>query len=163
MIGQSNKIEFEQGATTSGVHITAPISGKVSDISCPFVKQLGCGVSIIPTTNQVIAPFSAHVIQIDVSLGQIVLQAKNKLKLAIQLPFEYKSNLGLGIKILVKQGQAVTLRQPLMELNLYKMSQNTKPIQLYMFWLNAQSIKRIIVPRTHVECGTDPLFTLVTE
>ncbi|MBU2882218.1 PTS glucose transporter subunit IIA [Psychrosphaera sp. B3R10] len=163
MIGQSSKIEFKQGSTVTGVQIPAPISGKVSRISCPLVNQLGCGVSITPTTSQVTAPFNAHVIAIDISIGQIVLQAKNKLKLAIQLPFEYKQNLGLGIKILVKLGQAVTLDQPLMELNLYKMSHNSTPTHLYIFWLNAQTIKRIVVPRTHVEHGADPLFTLVTE
>lgn len=159
----TDKIEFIQGNITEGIHILAPVSGKVTAISCPLIQELGTGVAITPTSEQIVSPINAQVIHIDFAIGQIVLLAKNKLKLVIQLPFKFVAQHGLGIKIDVQLGDTVTMNQPIMHLNIYKIGLTKAHFVVSVYWLNAHIIKRIVIPHSHVECGKDPLFTLVTK
>lgn len=154
-------IEFANALTNDGIHIASPISGKVSQLSCPLTTQMGQGVQITPTSDKIIAPFHGKIVQTNRLYGQVVIQAKNKLTLVCQLPFDVAESHGLGIKIHVSKGQVVNKNEPLVSFNLYKLKQQHPDIRVNIFWLNATRLERIVVPHRHVESGADPLFTLI--
>lgn len=156
-------IEFVNEPQSPNIPVGSPITGRVSEITCPLINQLGVGVEIKSSSREIKAPFSAIVVKTDVLLGQVILQAKNKLRLAVQLPVELIQHHGLGIKLHVKKGQQVQRNQIVCTVNWFAINQVINDAPVYVYWLNASGLKRILVPHNHVEAGQDILFNLITK
>ena len=107
------------------------------------------------------SPINGKVIDFLPSLGKVIIQAKNKLRFMLQLSFEHIELNGLGIKPLIKVGQTVEIGQPLIQLDLYKIKLQLKPVVLYFLLIDYQQFKSIEVTTRHVEAAQDPIFSLV--
>lgn len=159
-------VNFTTPDLAKGIQISAPTSGKVLNIAELAGDQsayLSCGegVAIKMEGHQVNSPISGTVIDIIPSHGKIIIQAKNKLRFLLQFPFEYIEFNGIGIKVLISIGQTITINQPVLNVDLYRMNQYLKPVYLYCILLDVNGFKSIEVFHKHVQVGTDPIFSLV--
>lgn len=144
-----------------GIKVPTPASGKVELLSDPILSALGEGVEISVSSHQVVSPINGLVLNTQPSHGKIIIQAKNKLKFLLQLPTSYIEQHGIGIGCQVKIGDRVSVGDPLLNLDLYKIQQHLKPIILQFVVLDSSPFGRIQVPHKSVEVNQDIIFSLV--
>jgi len=154
-------INFSDPGAVTGIKIISPASGRVEAISSDDPNSIGEGIKIILESQKIISPINGRIMAVTPSHGQIIVQAKNKLRFQLQLPFDYSNFHGLGIRLNVKEGQAVNKGDRLMELDLYKIKFNLQPVPLYITLLTPDAFGRIDVPHRHVQFGQDTIFSLV--
>lgn len=159
-------VNFVNDVPNQGLSVLSPASGQIESIeNIPGAnhtfKYVGEGVAIKLEGQNVHAPIGGKVVDIAPSNGKVIIQAKNKIRFLLQLPFSHTSMNGLGIKLRVKLGQTVELGQLLFELDLYKIKLKTKPVLLYFLILDHQKFKSIEVVKRHIEAAKDPIFSLL--
>jgi PTS system glucose-specific IIA component len=153
-------VDFSQRLDKFGIKIAAPASGKVLPIEQAKFEFLGEGVKIQLEGNQIIAPVSGTIVELNQGQGKIVLQTKNKLKFLIEFDDALSEHHGLGIKSLVSLGQKVNARQPLLQFDLYQLNQNAIPQVLTFVLLTYEGFRGIHVLYTRVTAGQDAIFSL---
>lgn len=159
-------VNFTRPELAQGIKISSPATGNVVPVetlpgSNMAMTNLGQGVAIKLEGHGVNSPINGQVIEYIPSYGKLIIQAKNKLRFLLQLPIESIKFNGLGIQPLIKLGQNVTIGQPLLLLDLYKLQQMYKPVLLYVLLLDHKKFKAIDVPHKHVVVGEDPIFSLI--
>lgn len=162
-------VNFTSHEQAQGLKIPSPASGKIDAIDGVDVDEqdtfvlsmMGQGVAITIDSKDVVSPIKGRVLEWHPSLGKVVIQAANKLRFLIQLPFSYSVHHGLGITSHIREGQIVEVNQPLMTLDLYKIQLVQKPIVLFFILLDHKLIKSIDVFNKRVSAGVDVVFFLV--
>lgn len=159
-------VNFVPNATQEGYKVLSPATGQVDKVdiskdSSQAFCSVGEGV-LVKLEGQIISsPVNGKVIELIPALGKVVVQAKNKMRFLLQLSFRHIEHHGLGLKQLVKQGQLVEAGQPLLQLDLYKIKLQIKPVTLYFLLLDYQHFKAIETSKRQVEAGLDPIFSLI--
>jgi phosphotransferase system IIA component len=161
-------VNFVPDFSAHAIRIPAPASGQINRIeSLPGAhhcfKYIGEGVAIQLEGQKVYSPINGRVIQVLPSFGKIVIQAKNKMRILLQLSLQHIELKGLGIKLRVKTGQIVEVGQALFELDLYKIRLQLKPVSLYFLLIDHQKFKSIEAVRRHVEAIHDPVISLLPQ
>jgi len=154
-------VHFTTPDKTNGINIPSPASGKVLPIDVDDPANAGDGVKIRLEGQRVASPINGDILEISPCHGKVLIQAKNKLRLLIYLPFEYGEFHGLGINPKVAEGHSVKKGQTLLELDLFKIQRKLKPADLYVVLLSTDVFKQINVPHKYVECACDTLFSLI--
>jgi PTS system glucose-specific IIA component len=100
------------GKKESTVHITAPLNGKVLDITevpDPVFSQkmMGEGVAIEPTDGQVVSPIDGEVVSVFPTKHAIGLKTKSGLELLIHIGLETVNLNGEGFESFVAAGDKV--------------------------------------------------------
>jgi phosphotransferase system IIA component len=153
-------VDFTKKVDSLGIKIVAPATGKVLPIEQAKFEYLGEGVKIQLEGNQIVTPVSGTIVELNPSQGKIVVQTNNKLRFLIEFDDALHEHHGLGIKSLVKLGQAVKARQPVLQFDLYQLNQNAIPQVLTFVLLTYESFRSIHVPHTRVSAGQDAIFSL---
>ena len=143
------------------IAIIAPATGQVYKIEGNEFLSLAEGIKIKLENEQIISPIKGKVLDIHPSCGKLIIETSNHLKFQLQLPNEYSQFMGLGIKPLVKKGQSIQIKTPLLQLDLYKIKLKMKPIFLYFMTMNNERFQAIEVPHKHVTVGEDIIFSLL--
>lgn len=159
-------INFVPDITQGGIKILSPATGQVDKIEAVpganhAFKYVGEGVVIRLEGQTICSPINGKIIDYLPSLGKVIIQAKNKLRFMLQLSFQHLALNGLGIKPLFQPGQTVAIGQPLLQLDLYKIKLQLKPVVLYFLLIDHQQFKSIEVTTRHVAAAQDPIFSLL--
>ncbi|WP_208589752.1 PTS sugar transporter subunit IIA [Gracilibacillus suaedae] len=112
---------FKKSSTP--IQLKAPITGKIvplEKVPDPVFSQkmMGEGVAIIPKEDNIVAPIEGTIIQIAPSKHAIGLKTPNDMEILIHVGLETVSLDGEGFRILVKEGDHVSVGDRLMEADL---------------------------------------------
>lgn len=115
-----------------GIELYAPLSGDAVALSevpdAVFAeKMVGDGLAIRPTSNQVLAPCDAKVVQIFPTNHAVGLEVEGGLDLLIHIGIDTVELKGEGFKRLVEEGEQVKKGQPLLEIDFGKIQELGKP------------------------------------
>lgn len=159
-------VNFVPDIAQGGFKILAPATGQVDKIEAVpganhAFKFVGEGVLIRLEGQTICSPINGKIIEYLPSLGKVLIQAKNKMRFLLQLSFQHLELNGLGIKPLIRQGQTVEIGQPILQLDLYKIKLQLKPVVVYFLLIDHQQFKSIEVASRYVEAARDPIFSLI--
>jgi len=112
------KSKEDAALTCEPLVIYAPVSGKVialKDFPDPVFSQeiLGPGCGIIPSIEQIIAPFNGVVIQLTDTKHAIGLKSEDGMELLIHIGVDTVDMNGIGFSSYVKEGQTVHMGEKL--------------------------------------------------
>ncbi len=158
-------VNFVPDIAQQGFKLLSPATGYVDTIEAipganHIFKYTSEGVAIRLEGQNICAPVTGKIIEIIPAVGKVILQAKNKMRFVLQLSLQHIQLNGLGIKFLVTPGQTVKAGQTLINLDLYKIKLQLKPVILYFLILDHQHLKSIDAVRRHVEIAKDPVVSL---
>ena len=145
----------------NAITITSPFTGKVRSLSDhpePFFKfgTLGPGIMVELTSHKVLAPFDGILIQVKNAGTEFILQAKNGLKLLINLHIDQQIDM-LHTHIAQLNGSKIVKGQRLAYFDLRNL--NT-PLLATLILLNGHQLTPIYYSLSHVSAGIDTLLTL---
>ena len=133
----------------------------IQDISALFTARMfGEGIAIKPSGYQVLAPFAGTMLHFPELANQIRLQAKNGLRLQIQLGIDSHLMMGEGFKRIIKQGETFEQGQLLAEFSLVKMKRQLPSILCPITLLNSDKIKGIQGHYFQVIAAEDKIMTV---
>lgn len=121
------------GKKESAVQLTAPLNGKVVDITevpDPVFSQkmMGDGVAIEPTDGNVVAPFDGEVVSIFPTKHAIGLKTKSGLEVLIHIGLETVNLNGEGFESFVNAGDKVKRGDKLIRFDLDYIREHAKSI-----------------------------------
>ena len=161
----NSKVHFNPENATKGINIISPASGQViplTDEKDGFViSQLGQGIAIKLSAQQIISPIKGKVIEWQPTLGKVIIQTQNKLRFLMQLPFSFNQHHGLGIKPHFVEGQNILKGSALLTLDLYQLQQIDKDICLFFILIDDKPFQSINIPHKYVNAGEDIIFSLI--
>jgi phosphotransferase system IIA component len=144
------------------LHLASPFSGKVQSLKQhPLALfssgMIGRGVTVELTQGKVTAPFDGKIEQVKRHGYEIILVAKNGLKLLIHIqPPSEQANTSLQItsafgKKEVKQGELLAY---------FETTHLEKPLLGSLLIVNADKLGPCFYPLKQVRAGLDPLITI---
>jgi PTS system glucose-specific IIA component len=154
-----------QPSHKKAIDISSPLTGKVVPMDeVPHTlftaRMFGEGIAIKPTGYQVLAPFAGTMLHFPELANQLRLQAKNGLRLQIQLGIDSHLMMGEGFKRVVKQGETFEQGQLLAEFSLVKMKRQLPSILCPITLLNSDKVKGIQAHYFQVVAGEDKIMTV---
>jgi len=156
-------ITFSPKAQTdrANLHITSPFTGKVrplNDHPEPFFKfgTLGPGIIVELTSHKVLAPFDGTLVQVKNAGTEFILQAKNGLKVLINLHIDQQVDI-LQTHIAQLNGSQIVKGQRLAYFDLRNLH---TPLLATLILLNGHQLTPIHYSLSHVSAGIDTLLTL---
>ena len=152
-------------AHKKAIGIFSPLTGKVVPLNeVPHAlftaRMFGEGIAIKPSGYQVLAPFAGTMLHFPELANQIRLQAKNGLRLQIQLGIDSHLMMGEGFKRIIKQGETFEQGQLLAEFSLVKMKRQLPSILCPITLLNSDKIKGIQGHYFQVIAAEDKIMTV---
>jgi len=152
-------------AHKKAIDIFSPLTGKVAPLDeVPHAlftaRMFGEGIAIKPSGYQVLAPFAGTMLHFPELANQLRLQAKNGLRLQIQLGIDSHLMMGEGFKRIIKQGETFEQGQLLAEFSLVKMKRQLPSILCPITLLNSDKVKGIQGHYFQVIAGEDKMMTV---
>jgi len=146
------------------VIITAPISGKVIDISLVkdevFAKKMiGDGIAIDPSEGTVVSPVDGKVKQVFSTGHAVVVESKEGLAILVHIGLDTVNLKGNGFKILVSDGQNIKTGDPIIAFDMEAIRKNHYILQTPIVLPEGSNISDIeFTKKKYVNKGKDLLM-----
>ncbi|QGH35802.1 PTS glucose transporter subunit IIA [Gracilibacillus salitolerans] len=143
--------------SSSKLQIKAPITGEIlplEKVPDPVFSQkmMGEGIAIIPKEENIVAPVEGTIIQIAPSKHAIGLKAKDGMELLIHVGLETVSLKGEGFKVLVNEGDHVSVGDKLMVVDLDYIRNKVQHIITPVVITNSNQSSNQYYPTAETEC-----------
>ncbi len=152
----------------TGVVIRSPLSGvRVALERVPdqvFAQRIaGDGLSIDPTSDTLLAPCAATVIQLHASRHAISLRAEHGIELLLHIGVDTVSLRGKGFEALVAEGDTVRCGQPLIRFDIGAVALDARSLLTQVLVAGGAGSARIEAGRGPLEAGRSVLYTVYPE
>jgi phosphotransferase system IIA component len=146
----------------NAIIITSPFTGKViamSDHPDPFFRfgTLGPGIMVQLTSHKILAPFDGTLLQVKNAGTEFILQAKNGLKILINLTIPSSQPI-THTHIAQLNGTQITKGQRLAYFDLRELD---NPMLASLILLNGHNLGTFHYSHSHVNAGADTLLTII--
>lgn len=161
-----NNKNNKNNSINNQVIVKAPISGKVIDLSevkdeVFASRMIGDGIAIEPSEGSLIAPFDGKVKQIFSTGHAVVLESKEGLAILIHIGIDTVNLKGEGFKILVDEGQKITLGDPIIAFDMDFIKNSQYYLQTPVVIPEGDNVKAIeFTKEKYVKKGEDLLMNV---
>jgi multiphosphoryl transfer protein len=161
------EIELKQGGT-AGIGLTelrAPLSGvmvPLENVPDPVFaqKMVGDGVSIDPTSNELLSPLPGKVTQLHSASHAVTITGENGLEVLLHIGLDTVLLRGDGFTPLVKQGDTVAMGQPLIRFDPVIVGARAASLLTQMVIANGDLVTRYVPAKGLVTAGTDAALSV---
>jgi multiphosphoryl transfer protein len=142
------------------IELMAPLSGvlvPLESVPDPVFaqKMVGDGVSIDPTSDELLAPLAGTVTQLHSSNHAVTITSENGLEVLLHIGLDTVLLRGEGFMPLVKQGDAVAVGTPLIRFDPIAVGAKAASLLTQMVIANGDLVTRYIPAQGLVNAGTD--------
>ncbi|ALL70563.1 PTS system, glucose-specific IIA component (plasmid) [Paraburkholderia caribensis MBA4] len=147
------------------IELTAPLSGVMFPLeSVPDAvfaqKMVGDGVSIDPTSDELLSPLAGTVKQLHGAHHAATIAGENGLEVLLHIGLDTVTMRGEGFTPLVKEGDTVTAGQPLIRFDPVVVGAKAASLLTQMVIANGELVTRYVPARGLVEAGKDIALSL---
>ena len=159
-------MKFMNNPISTKLQLLSPFTGiscSLSDIpDAAFAqKMVGDGFAVDPTDNILHAPCDAQITQIHPSKHAITLITSTGVEILLHIGVDTVKLKGEGFEALVKEGDIVTAKTPLIKLDLDKVSEQAKSLRTVVLLTDMQKISSLThTTQKNIRAG-DVLFDVV--
>ncbi|CAA6691811.1 MULTISPECIES: phosphoenolpyruvate--protein phosphotransferase [unclassified Lentimonas] len=151
--------------TPNELELLAPLSGPmvpIENVPDPVFAQrmVGDGVSIDPTTNQLLAPCDGTITQVHPSHHAVTFTTSAGLEIMMHIGIDTVALKGKGFKPLVKEGQSIVRGDLLIEFDMDYVARNSKSLLTQIVITNSENLT-LDTNSGFVNAGKDRLFTVI--
>ena len=155
---------IKQNTTASEV-LHAPVDGEavaLKNVNDPTFSEemMGKGIAFIPTSNEILAPISGKIATIFPTKHAIILVSDNGSEIILHVGLDTVNLNGEHFTLFVKEGDTVTLGQPLMHVDFASIAKAGYDIITPMVILNSQQYG-VVNAHTGVLTAGSPAIDLV--
>jgi phosphoenolpyruvate-protein phosphotransferase len=142
------------------IELMAPLSGvmvQLDTVPDPVFaqKMVGDGVSIDPTSDELLAPFAGTVTQLHRAAHAVTVTGESGLQVLIHIGLDTVMLRGEGFTPLVKEGDAVTTGQPLIRFDPVVVGARAVSLLTQMVIANGELVTRYVPATGLVTAGKD--------
>src|SRR5699024_3494788 len=125
-------------------------------------KMMGDGVAIKPTDGKVVSPVKGKIVHLPDSKHAVGLETEEGTELLIHVGLETVALKGEGFTTKVKQGDAVSVGDVLIEFDLDYIRENADSIVTPIIWTNGQNSDKTLQVSDEkvVNAGETDIFTI---
>jgi phosphoenolpyruvate-protein phosphotransferase len=150
---------------TRRLEIIAPLSGvlvPLASIPDPVFaeKKVGDGISLDPTTGELLAPVAGVVTQLHRAHHAIVITTKEGIEVLLHIGIDTVSLKGEGFIPLVRQGQHVTLGQTLISFDVDRVACKARSLLTQILIANSDEVSRLVPASGQVSAGKSTVLTV---
>jgi phosphoenolpyruvate-protein phosphotransferase len=150
---------------TSRFEILAPLSGvlvPLASVPDPIFaeKKVGDGISLDPTTGELLAPVAGVITQLHRAHHAIVITTKEGIEVMLHIGIDTVSLKGEGFIPLVRQGEHVTLGQTLISFDVDRVACKARSLLTQILIANSEVVARILPASGTVSAGKSVALTL---
>ncbi|MBP0590258.1 phosphoenolpyruvate--protein phosphotransferase [Paraburkholderia sp. LEh10] len=161
------EIELKQpgSANTGLVELRAPLSGvmvPLESVPDPVFaqKMVGDGVSIDPTSNELLAPLSGKVTQLHNACHAVTITDENGLQVLLHIGLDTVLLRGEGFAPLVNEGDIVAMGQPLIRFDPVVVGASATSLLTQMVIANGDLVTRYVPAKGLVTAGKDAALSV---
>lgn len=145
--------------------LTAPLSGvlvPLEDVPDPVFaqKMVGDGISIDPTSDELLAPLSGKVTQLHRANHAVTITGDNGLQVLLHIGLDTVMLRGEGFTPLVKEGDTVTTGQPLIRFDPLVVGARAVSLLTQMVIANGDLVTRYVPAKGLVTAGKDAALSV---
>ncbi|HTH61213.1 MAG TPA: phosphoenolpyruvate--protein phosphotransferase [Paraburkholderia sp.] len=143
-----------------GIELIAPVSGvmvPLDSVPDPVFaqKMVGDGVSIDPTSDELLSPLAGKVTQLHSSCHAVTITGDNGLEVLLHIGLDTVLLRGQGFTPLVKEGDSVTTGTPLIHFDPVTIGEKANSLLTEMVIANGERVSRHVAAKGLVKAGTD--------
>ncbi|PIF03971.1 MAG: phosphoenolpyruvate--protein phosphotransferase, partial [Propionibacterium sp.] len=151
---------MSEPTTPTKVTLMAPLTGvmmPIEQVPDPVFakKMVGEGVSIDPLVGQLVSPIMGEVIDLQPSGHAVTIRSEEGLEILIHIGLDTVKMQGEGFEVKVKEGQLVTIGDPLIDFDLDVIATNAKSLLTQMVVTNSENIASITPATGLVHAGEE--------
>ncbi len=146
--------------TTSTVSLVAPVTGvlvPIEHVPDPVFAQkiVGDGISIDPLADTLVSPVDGEVVDVQPSGHAVTVRSPEGLEILMHIGLDTVKMQGEGFEPLVREGQQVTVGQPLVRFDLDRIAAAAKSLLTQVVVTNSEVLASLTAHTGMVTAGED--------
>jgi len=147
------------------LELIAPLSGVMVPLSAvpdPVFaeKMVGDGVSIDPTSSELLAPAAGRITQLHAAHHALTITTAEGIEILLHIGLDTVMLKGEGFAPLVKEGDTVTAGQPLIRFDLEIVGRKARSLLTQMVIANGERVASMTAAKGIVTAGRDTVLTI---